>query len=309
MKQLCSIVIPVYNTTKSLIEICNRVSNTFQNSPQYCFEIIFVDDGSPNPETWKTLEHLANKYSEVQAIQLMRNFGQQSATVCGLRLAKGEYIITMDDDLQHLPEEILQLLSKKEHDIVIGQFKEKKHGVFKRLMSKLKGYFDHIILGKPKHIQLSPFRLINRKTLDGMSPLMNSPYPFIPAMMFYVTKDVVGVEATHDIRYEGQTGYDLFKLLKMFSNLMISNSSFLLRVIGNLGLSISLLSFAMAFYFIYNKLFFSVNTTGWTSVMVSLLFIGGLLLFSIGVLGEYLIRIIQGIDQKPTYIIRNHASK
>jgi glycosyltransferase involved in cell wall biosynthesis len=304
-----SVVIPVYNTEGSLLEIAKRLKSVFLNTVASSYEVIFVDDCSLNNNTWKILQELANSDSNVQAVRLMRNFGQQAATICGIRLAKGDYLITMDDDLQHLPEDIPALITKRNHDIVIGQFSERNHPFSKVLFSKVKGYFDRIVLGKPSHIQLSPYRLINRSTIEGMKHLFSTPYPFLPAMMFYVTKDIVGTEVNHAARHDGKTGYSFIKLIRLFSNLMVNNSSFLLRLIGNMGLTISLLSFALGLYFIYHRVVHATKIVGWTSVIVTVLFTGGLLLFSIGVIGEYLIRIIRGVDKWPNYIIREHIQK
>lgn len=301
-----SVVIPVFNTEKSLVELAQRIDVVFTTQVKSAYEIIFVDDGSANPNTWKTLSMLSAQSSLIHAIRLTRNFGQHAATLCGLRISRGNYVITLDDDLQILPEDIPAMVEMRHHDIVVGQFLHKSHSFSKRLFSRIKGYFDRIILGKPKHIQLSPLKLMNRITVDGMIQLSNTPYPFLAAMMFYITRDVVGVEAHHAKRMEGKTGYGFFKMFRMFTNLLINNSSLLLKVIGNAGLLISFLSFALALYFSYRKLFLSINVVGWTSVIVTVLFIGGLLLFSIGIIGEYLIRIIQGVDRKPTYIIREH---
>lgn len=302
-----SVIIPVYNTEDSLIEIGKRIKSVFLDTVESSYELIFIDDCSGNKNTWKVLQELVKSDKNVQAIRLMRNFGQQAATICGIQLAKGDYLITMDDDLQHLPEDIPALIAKRDHDIVVGQFNKRNHSFSKILLSRIKGYFDRIILGKPKHIQLSPYRLINRATIEGMKNLFSTPYPFLPACMFYVTKDIVGVEVNHNTRYNGKSGYSFFQLIRLFSNLMINNSSFLLRVIGNTGLAISFLSFSLGLYFIYRKLFYSGKIIGWTSVIVTVLFIGGLLLFSIGVIGEYLIRIIRGVDKWPNYIIRDHV--
>lgn len=301
-----SIVIPVFNTENSLVEISERIKKVFFEQEDSTYELIFVDDFSQNNTTWNTLQQIVLRDSNVQAIRLMRNFGQQAATICGIQAAKGEYIITMDDDLQHSPEDIPALIKQRNHDIVIGQFSSKKHAWSKRILSKVKGYFDRLILDRPEHIQLSPFRLINRKTVEGMKNLFSTPYPFLPAMMLYVTKDIVGVEVTHSFRVEGETGYSFFKMLKLFSNLMINNSSFLLRLIGNLGLTISTGSFVLAVYLIYQKLMHPTTIIGWTSMIVTVLFIGGILLFSLGVIGEYLIRIIRGVDKWPNYIVRDH---
>ncbi len=304
-----SVVIPVFNTNNSLVEISKRIKRVFLQQLNSSYELIFVDDFSSNDTTWATLRHIVAEDNNVQAIRLMRNFGQQAATICGIQVAKGNYVITMDDDLQHAPEDIPNLIKLRNHDIVIGQFSNKKHSLSKRMMSRVKGYFDQIILGKPRHIQLSPFRLINRHTVEGIKELFSTPYPFLPAMMLYVTKDIVGVEVSHTVRMEGETGYSFLKMLRLFSNLIINNSSFLLRLIGNLGLTISLGSFALAVYLIYQKMMHATKIVGWTSMIVAVLFMGGILLFSLGIIGEYLIRIIRGVDKWPNYIVREHLKQ
>jgi dolichol-phosphate mannosyltransferase/undecaprenyl-phosphate 4-deoxy-4-formamido-L-arabinose transferase len=300
--KLVSIVIPVYNSTASLVLLSERIKIVFQ-ALDYAYELIFIDDKSPNTKSWEILELIAKKDTNVKIIQLTRNFGQQAATLCGIEYAKGDFVLTMDDDLQHSPEDIPLLLSQNKHDIVIGVFKSKKHSYFKRATSKIKAYFDYIIIGKPKGIQLSSFRLFNRIIVDGMLKIKTA-YPFIPALMFYVSKDVIGVELLHYNRHEGKTNYNFLKLVKVFSNLIINNSSFLLKLIGQIGISISVINLIVACIIIYRKLFLGISVIGWASNMVALLFIGGLILFSLGIIGEYLIRIVSGIEQKPTYLIR-----
>ncbi|RMH69101.1 MAG: glycosyltransferase [Gemmatimonadetes bacterium] len=300
---LYSIVVPVYNTAQSLVELSDRVHAVFEQLPAADYELIFIDDASPSPETWRVLTQLAQSNSHIRIIQLMRNFGQQAATLCGMARARGDYIITMDDDLQHYPEDIPKLIAQQHHDIVIIEFRKKYHSAFKRITSKLKGWFDHILIGKPKHIQLSSFRLIRRSVIDAMLTI-HTPNPFIPALMFYVSKDIVGVPAEHGKRKEGKTGYTFGKLVRVFSNLIINNSAFLLKSIGYIGITISLFSFLLALYILIKKVVWGVAIAGWSSLMVTILFIGGLLLFAIGVIGEYLLRIISGVEHKPTYVIR-----
>lgn len=300
---LYSIVIPVYNSTQTLVEISERVDNVFKNTIKENYEIIFVDDGSYNGETWKTLTTLVQSNKNASAVQLTRNFGQVPATLCGMKEAKGDFIITMDDDLQHLPGDIPRLIAEKGHDIVIGQFPGSRHGFSRCITSKIKDVFDRLIVGKPKHIKMSAFRLISRNIVDGMLSV-TTPFPMIAPMMFYFTKDVVGVDLDHESRKVGKSGYNFFKRLKLFTNLLINNSSLLLRMIGYLGISISLTSFFWGLFLIYQKIAGVSRLVGWTSIMVTVLFIGGLLLFSMGILGEYLIRIIRGTEKKPTYFIR-----
>lgn len=301
-----SIVIPVFNSEDSLKQISARINYVFSETLESSYELIFIDDSSSNTNTWKVLAELVDTGKNVEAVRLTRNFGQQAATICGIRIAKGDYVITMDDDLQHLPEDIPALISQRHHDVVLARFEDKNHGVTKRFFSWAKGFCDQIILDKPKNVQFSPFRLINRSTINSMVRLFDTPYPFLPAIILFVTKDIVGVKVMHGVRHDGDTGYDIIKMIRLFSNLLINNSSLLLSLIGNLGLIISLLSFLLGFYFIYRKLIYSIDVVGWTSVIVTVLFIGGLLLFSIGIIGEYLIRIIRGVDKRPNYIIRDH---
>ena len=301
-----SVVIPVYNTVGPLPELVSRLAAVFQSMGAE-HEVVMVDDGSPNPETWQTLEKLAEAHPELVGIRLSRNFGQQPATLCGIAESQGDYVITMDDDLQHSPEDIPLLAEKRDHDVVIAQFRHKKHNIAKRIASRLKGYFDSLIIGKPRHIRLSPFRMINRATVDGMLAI-RSANPFIPALMFYVTKDVVGVPIKHQHRAEGKSNYTFSKMLKVFNNLLIGNSSFLLRVIGYFGILIALLSMMYALWIVLQQLGSTTFVPGWTSVIVSVLFVGGLLLFSVGIIGEYLIRIISGVESRPSYVIRQKTN-
>jgi dolichol-phosphate mannosyltransferase/undecaprenyl-phosphate 4-deoxy-4-formamido-L-arabinose transferase len=298
---LISIVVPVFNSLV-LPELVERIDAVFAALPED-YEIVFVDDASPDPAVWTTLEQLTRERSNIKVIQLTRNFGSQPATLCGLAYARGDFVFTMDDDLQHRPEDIPGFLARRNADIVIAQFAAKQHSLFKRLASRAKGVFDRLILDKPRHIQLSPFRMLSRTVVDGVLS-MRSPHPFIPALMFHVSKNVVGVEATHDPRKRGRTGYTLGKQIRLFSNLLINNSSLVLRLVGYVGITFSLISVSYAGYVVFVRLVYGTGVKGWSSLFAALLLIGGLLLFSVGVVGEYLIRIIETSESRPTYFVR-----
>lgn len=298
-----SIVIPVYNTVIELSQLVLQINEVFTDLIHKKYEIIFIDDFSPNPDTWNELVTLTNHYATVRAVRLMRNFGQQAATLCGLQLATGNIIITMDDDFQHDPADIPKLIAESGHDIVIAQLQHKKHSLFKRLTSNIKGWFDTLILGKPRGLQLSSFRLMKKEVATGILSIETS-YPFLPALMFYVTKDVVGVALEHHARHRGNSGYSIIQLIKLFSNLLVNNSSLLLQLVGILGIICSIISLVTALYFLIQKVFFNIPVAGWTSVIVTTLFLGGINLLSIGIIGEYLIRIIKGVEKKPAYLIR-----
>lgn len=305
-RELISVVVPTYNSRR-LEELANRIAAVFRDLG-VPHELVLVDDDSPDATTWRTAERLARERSEVRAVRLTRNFGQQAATLCGLREARGAFVITMDDDLQHLPEDIPRFLELRDRDIVIGQFTVKQHNLLRRAGSRVKSYFDRLIVGNPKSIQLSPFRLLSRTVVDGILAI-HTPNPFIPALMFHVSKRASGVSVRHGARSDGRSGYTLRKLLKVFSDLLINNSSLVLRLVGQVGILLSFVSFLLTAVVVYQKLAQGVAVQGWASLMAAILLIGGLLLFGLGVVGEYLIRIIEASESKPTYFVRHRVGK
>jgi len=301
-----SVVIPVYNTAEVLKELQLKIDTVFKQLDAK-YEIIFIDDSSPNPHTWVTLCNLVDNFDNITAIRLSRNFGQHSATICGLSYAKGEYIITMDDDMQHDPFDIPLLLKKSSHDIVIGTYKNKKHSFLKNIASNLKSYLDYKLLKKPKHLKLTAFRLLNRNIVNGILRVKTSN-PFLPALMFYITQDVCQVNVEHYNRQEGKSGYSAIKMIKLISSLIINNSSVLLRFIGIIGLVMMIFSIIVIVALFYRSFVSGVEVEGWTSLISTILLFGGLQLLSIGVIGEYLIRIIRETEYKPSYFVKELKS-
>ena len=298
-----TVLIPVYNSEKSLAELVERIKTVFIQDIKKSFEILFIDDASPNPKTWETLLSLQEKHSEIKILQLMRNFGKAGAVLCGFSEAKGEYIITIDDDLQHRPEDIPKLIEKQDNDIVILTFKSKKHGFSKRITSKIKSWFDYKFLKKPKHVNNSPYKLIKRDVIKNVLKI-RSPYPFISGLLFFVTSNIVMVEGTHESRKYGKSDFNFKRRLKQFSNLLINNTPFLLRIIAYLGIVFSIISFFVGMFFIIKKVTVGTNASGWTSLIVLISFMSGIILFTLGVIGEYLIRIINTTENKSAFIIR-----
>jgi dolichol-phosphate mannosyltransferase/undecaprenyl-phosphate 4-deoxy-4-formamido-L-arabinose transferase len=300
---LISIVIPVYKSTSTLAEIAQRSRHVFDQMEGYDYEIVFVNDSPFWPATCEALASLVKQDPRVTAIELTKNFGQQPATLCGIEHAHGDYMVTMDDDLQHAPEDIPLLLAKADHDAVIARFRVKHHSLFKRVTSKLKGHFDTIILGKPPLITLSPFRLLKAPIARFMLK-RNTPYPFIPALLFEVTDDVVNVDAEHHPRADGSGHYSLVRMIRLFSNLLVSNSSLLLRLVGYVGFGVALVAFLYAVVILFRAAFHDVPVAGWPSTFTAILFFGGMILLTLGIVGEYLVRIIATTEQRPTYFVR-----
>ncbi|MBI2841611.1 MAG: glycosyltransferase family 2 protein [Acidobacteria bacterium] len=301
-----SIVIPVYNS-QVLQELVSRIERVFATRPADRHEIVFVDDASPLSDVWPTIAALATDHPQVTALQLTRNFGQHAATLCGLREARGEVVMTMDDDLQHNPEDIPKFLEHAESDVVIGQFLYKRHDPMTRVTSFIKSFFDRIVIGKPKGVRLSSYRMLSRVVVDGMLSI-RTPYPFIPALIFQTSKQVKTVELSHSLRREGTSGYSLVKRLSLFTNLLINNSSLVLRLVGSFGLVLAFISLLSGVLLVHGALFKGDPLMGWASLCTIVLLIGGILLFSFGVVGEYLIRLLHTAEDRASYRVRRSTA-
>lgn len=298
-----SIVIPVYNTTRVLGQLHQRIEQTFASQIRQSYEIILVDDRSPNPETWPIVEALARKEQNISAIRLTRNFGQHSALLCGLAHARGEYIITMDDDLQHAPEDIPALISLQEHDVVIGQFLLKQHSWSRNLLSNIKSYFDRVLSGKPRNLRISTFCLIRRTIAQKMLSVPCTPRPLLSSLIFSVTNDVVGAPVSHSPRQEGESGYSLIKLIRLFSWLLVNNSRLIFQFIawsGGVLFILSLVSLlGLSTWHLFQK-----GVPGWLFLGIAILLTNGFLLITIGFLGEVFARDEAIAGQKKPYMIQ-----
>lgn len=298
-----SVIVPVYNTTATLPELARRVEAVFAGIPGGSCELIFVDDGSPHPETWPTLERLARERPGVSAIRLTRNFGQSAALLCGLAAARGEAILLMDDDLQHPPEEIPSLIAAGDHDVVIARFRRRRHGPLQRLTSAVKNLCDRLLLQKPAHLRHSSFLLMQRPIAEGILSVRTS-YPLLSPLIYHITRDVVNVEVDHEPRRDGRSGYTFSRRLRLFSNLIVNNSALVLTSLGWVGIGVACAAIGLALFYLGRKLLFGIGMTGWTSLMVVLLGLGGLVLFGVGVIGTYLLRIIHTSETRPSYVVR-----
>lgn len=298
-----SVVIPVYNSSQSIPVLVERLHAVFKKIIRESYEIVLVDDCSPRQETWELMRSLAMKDSHVRIFRLAKNFGQASALLCGMTHARGHWIITMDDDLQHRPEDIPALIAQRGHDVVLARFPEKSCGAFKKISSDIKGRLDVHLLGKPKHIRASPFRLIKRRVVRDMLSIRTSR-PFLIAMILSVTSDVVNVDVTHEPRKFGKSNYTLGKSFSLISNMFFNNSSFILRAMSVFGFGLAGLSFLYGIYLVIRWFIKAQTATGWTSLMVVVLLTAGVVIFCLGILGEYIARLIEAAESRPTWVIK-----
>ncbi|MFX1501268.1 MAG: glycosyltransferase family 2 protein [Promethearchaeota archaeon] len=302
-EELISVVIPVYNSEQSLEELCERLEKVFEKENMQ-YEIILVDDCSKD-NSWKILKKLKNGNECIKIIRLMKNFGQHNAILCGFNYVNGDYVVTIDDDLQNPPEEIPKLLKKIKngYDAVIGCQQRKNDKLYKKLGSRAIRYLNRKIFGKPKNLIISSFRIMKKEVTDEIK-LLKSPFPYITGMLLSLTNNIANETVKHDKRKYGTSTYSLSKLIRLSFNLMINYSSWPLKALAVVGFSISIFSFGYAMFVIVEKLTIGVNVPGWTSVIVLLSFFNGLILIMLALIGEYLGRIIIEVSNAPQFVIR-----
>jgi dolichol-phosphate mannosyltransferase/undecaprenyl-phosphate 4-deoxy-4-formamido-L-arabinose transferase len=298
-----SVVIPVYNSEKSLEELCHRIDCTLKKIGRD-YEIILVDDGSLD-NSWMVLKTLRFRNRKAKIIRLGRNFGQSNALMCGLHHASGDLIVTMDDDLQHPPEEIpklIEAIEKSDSDVVYGAFKKKQHSLVKNLGSCVYRWLTAAIFKNSSDRKKSSFLIIRRVLLQHIT-CDKTPNPVLGTMISFVTQKRSWIHVEHGKRVYGRTTYSMKKLVKQFLHAVFYYTNLPLRVASLLGLSSVALSFILVCYYLVRYLRDAIIVPGWTTLVLLILFFSGLILFSLGVMGEYLIRVLQEVRRTPQYVI------
>jgi len=297
-----SVVIPVYNSEDCVDELAKRLSDVLDNSGK-TYEMVLVNDCSPD-NSWKKITELSEIYDRLKGISLRRNFGQDSAIMAGLNYSSGESVIIMDDDLQHDPADIPSLLSglKKGYDVCYARFSSKKQSWFKNFGSWFNDKVANIILKKPKEIYLSPYKAIKREVVDEIVKY-DGPYPYIDGLLFRATQNITQVIVQHHERYAGEGNYNLRKSIRIWVKLATNFSVFPLRIATLLGFISSGIGFILALIFIIRHFMRVGVPTGWVSLIVIVLFLGGIQLVSIGIIGEYVGRLFLHHSKEPQFVI------
>lgn len=297
-----SIIIPVYNGEQTIEELVYQIIAYF-NKTSYSFQIILVYDwGKDN--SWDKLKLLKNKYPKiVKVIKLTKNFGQHNALIAGVKHSDGQFIITMDEDLQHNPFDIEKLILKQkenDYDIVYGKAIKLKHSFFRNITSKiLKKILKFSI--PELHPDYSAFRLI--KTSIAKETLqMNNSYTFIDGYLSWITTNVSSIEISHNERAGGTSAYNTRKLINHSVNIFVTFSNMPIRMLTYSSVLILIISAIFSVYLVVRKIIFNDIVAGYTSFMVVLGFGIGLILFSLGIIGEYIYRINLKTTKRPNFI-------
>ncbi|HUG92240.1 MAG TPA: glycosyltransferase family 2 protein [Planctomycetaceae bacterium] len=295
-----SVLVPVYRSAAILPELVRRLAAVLEQLGRR-YELIFVDDGSPDG-SWQVLQQLqAADPEHIIAIQLMRNFGQHNALMCGLRHSQGRYVVTIDDDLQHPPEEIPRLLEtavRGRYDLVYGAYASKRHAWGRNLGSGLVNAFYRIAFRT--RTRVTSFRVMSRPLVDTiLSYTLN--FIFLDGLLAWNTTRIGECSVEHHPRAHGRSGYSIGKLLGLALNLFTSFSVLPLRCASALGVGVAFGGLAAAAYYLARYVASDIHVPGYASTIVAIMILGGTQLLAIGVMGEYLGRLHINANGKPQY--------
>jgi len=299
-----SIVIPIYNEQETIPELLRRVTAVIDNL-EHPAEVVFVDDGSKDA-TFQLLSEAHQRDPRIKIIRFSRNFGHQVAISAGIEHASGEAIMIMDGDLQDPPELLPEFLKKRSegYDVVYAVRRKRKESVVK----KLAYFMFYRLLQRIAAIEIpldsGDFSLIDEKVADALRA-MPERHRFVRGIRSWAGFRQIGLEYERDQRFGGEAKYTTAKLLRLALDGIFSFSYAPLRLASYIGLTIALISFVVALFYLLQKLLVGIDTKGWASTIIVILFLGGVQLLTVGIIGEYIGRIYDEVKQRPLYMIRD----
>lgn len=300
---LVSIVIPCYNSENSIRQVVDLTLAEFERLEGYDCEFVLVDDCSPDG-TYAEIRRLAEEHPSVHGITLMRNFGQHNGIMCGLNHATGDLVMGMDDDLQTHPSQIPALIRKMEegYDVVYGVYRQSANGPIKNFTSWLNRVTAQKLLDRPKDIETSNFWLITRAVRDQVVQYRNYN-PYVEALFGRMTNRIGNVTIEHHAREQGSSNYTLGKLAKLW--LSYFNYTVLpLRMVSCIGVVSAAVGFLYAIFVLVRRIVVPDVPAGWSSIICILLFFFGLILLTLGIIGEYVGNLVLPANGTPQFIVR-----
>ena len=299
-----SFVIPCYRSADSISQVVHEIIKTVESDARFEYEIICINDCSPD-NTYQVLKQLSQENLKIKVIDLSRNFGQHSAFMAGFNHVTGDIIVCLDDDGQNPPSEMFKLIDKLDegYDLVSAKYSKKKHSLFRKIGTKISFAMSSYLVGKPKDIDLNSYYVFKRYVLDEVIKYDN-PYPFVHGLILRVTRNMANVEIDHKERQSGSSGYNLKKLFGLWMNGFTAFSEKPLRIASIIGCICAGLGFLYGLIIIIRKLLNPEILVGYSSMMAVILFLCGMIMLFLGLLGEYIGRIYISINNAPQYAIR-----
>ena len=298
-----SVVIPVYNSAAILPELIRQLLIVLNTMDE--FEIILVNDGS-NDESWEVIQRLAGEYSAVRGFTLMRNYGQHNAVLCGIRAATKQIIVTMDDDLQHPPEEVSRLLAKLDegYDVVYGTPRQEQHGIMRDMASRITKIALSSAMGAETANKVSAFRALRASVRSAFTDY-RSPFVSVDVLLTWGTTRFTSIPVAHEPRRQGVSNYTVRKLITHAFNMMTGFSVIPLQLASLLGFVCALFGVMVLFYVLVSYVFLGYSVPGFPFLASIISIFSGAQLLAIGIIGEYLARMHFRMMERPLYVVRH----
>jgi len=305
-KALISIVIPVYLAEDCLDELSVRLINTLSTITEK-FEILLIDDGSED-NSWRKISNICAQDSRIKGIRFSRNFGQHYAITAGIDICVGEWTVVMDCDLQDRPEDIPSLYYKalEGFDVVLALRINRQDSIFKKVTANIFYRIFSYLTDTKFEGNAGNFRIISRRVVNQLNQ-MREQLRYFGGMVYWVGFPTTGVPVQHSKRYAGRSTYTISKMTKFAASAIVAYSDKPLRIAMSVGFLMSTFSLIYGSYILYISLIYKTTVTGWASLIVSLFFIGGVIIFTIGVTGLYIGKIFEQTKGRPLYIVRENT--
>lgn len=309
MSKLVSFVIPCYRSAQTIGRVVEEVDTTMKGLSGYGYELILVNDGSPD-DTFETIRALCAGRRDICGVNLAKNFGQHAALMAGFRHARGDVVICLDDDGQTPADEAGRLLAKLEegYDVVYAKYRHKQHSLFRNFGSRVNELMTRVMLGKPKELYISSYFAMKKFVVQELVRYEN-PYPYVIGLVLRTTKKIANVEVTHRERETGTSGYTMGKLLGLWFNGFTAFSIKPLRIATVIGVVSACGGFVYGIYTVVKKFLNPAVPVGFSALMSSFVFFCGLILLMLGLIGEYIGRIYISMNNSPQYVIRECEDK
>jgi len=299
-----SIVVPVYRSATILPNLVEQIHDEMEKAGlSKDFELLLVSDASPD-NSWQVIRNLSQAHSFIKGISLRRNFGQHNAIMAGLNHVSGQFVVLMDDDLQHPPHAIGDILCalKEGYDVCYTNYLNRQHATWKKLGSQFNDWVATHLLGKPKGLYLSSFKGLRREIVHEVIRY-DGPYAYVDGLILDVTRSITTIDIEHQERHEGRGNYNLRRSVSLWLKMATSFSVLPLRLATYAGFALAALSMIMIIFIIALKFLHPEYPRGWASLIATILFIGGIQTLCIGMMGEYLGRTYLKLNHKRQFVI------
>lgn len=299
-----SFVIPCYQSEKTLVGVVNEIRTMITERKGYDYEFVLVSDASPD-SVYEVISQLVQEDSNIHGVEFARNFGQYAALMAGYRIADGDIIVSVDDDGQFPIEKTFELIEKIEqgYDVAYAKFLNNTRGAFRQFGTNMNNWMATIFIGKPRDVIISSFFAMKRFVKEEMV-CYDASFPYVDGLIFRTTRNVCNVTMTMRPRVSGRSGYTLSKMISLWLNGFTAFSVKPLRFATIAGLLCAFVGFIFGIYTVVYKLLNPMTIAGYSSLMASILFVGGMIMFMLGLIGEYVGRIYISINNAPQYVIR-----